>query len=100
MNSWVRFNPTEPEIWDAVNLPSTKEVMETPQLFQADYEFAAEHGGSFVCKIISRLPTGVSGYRWIIDTKVHMLKLGWYPGIPGWHVDFAPNWTGIVNWDR
>jgi len=29
-----------------------------------------------------------------------MLKQGWYPGIPGWHMDFAPGWESITDFSQ
>ena len=30
----------------------------------------------------------------VIDTRIHMLKPGWYPAIPGWHCDAIPRPNG------
>lgn len=34
--------------------------------------------------------------EWVLDTRVHQLKRGWYPCIPGWHFDFMPRFNGKV----
>ena len=74
-----------------------------PELLQASAEFAMAHGGPFVKSVVEHVKAFAKppeGYWYIVDSKVHMLKPGWYPGIPGWHVDFAPGWTDIVDWDK
>lgn len=100
MNRIIKFNPTEVGAWDSVMPPTQKDIINTKQLFQADIEFAWKHGGMFIRKFLDTLPNIAWGFEWIIDTKIHMLKPGWFPGIPGWHVDFAPNWEGIVDWTK
>jgi len=76
------------------------EVEQTRQLLQADETFAREYGGPFVRHALKQLPPAAAGYQYITDTKVHMVMPGWYPGIPGWHVDFAPGWEDVVDWGR
>lgn len=58
-----------------------------PMLFGADFAFAEMHGGPITRSILNHLD---SSEEWLIDTRVHMLKQGWYPAIPGWHLDFIP----------
>lgn len=78
-----------------------EEIRQTPQLFMADEKFAFEHGGGFVKQFIHSMPSRIpKGYNWVYDTKVHMIKPGWYPGIPGWHLDFAPGWENIVDFSQ
>jgi len=79
--------------------PSEETVRATPQLFWASEDFARQHGGAVVRDLLDVLPPPRTGYWYIVDSKVHMLKPGWYPGIPGWHLDFAPGWETHINWN-
>jgi hypothetical protein len=63
------------------------EISVEPMLFGASSGFAAEHGGPLTREFLSKLPPGGG---WLIDSRVHMLKPGWYPAIPGWHLDAIP----------
>jgi hypothetical protein len=65
------------------------QVKQEPMLFSADVRFALEHGGLITREFISRLP-GDWYKDYIIDSRVHMLMPGWYPCIPGWHLDDVP----------
>lgn len=100
MTQTLAFNSQHIEEWARVPLPTQGDVRDTKQLFQADWSFAEQHGGAFVRHILATLYDPAPGYEWVIDTKVHMLKERWYPGIPGWHLDFAPNWEGIVDFSK
>lgn len=47
--------------------------------------------------VLNELPAG----EYIVDTRVHMLKPGWYPCIPGWHFDEVPrNEKGELDFDE
>ena len=105
MSEWdaVTFNadyPGSDAFGDELDAVSEAEVARTPGLLQADAAFAKRMGGSFVAEAVSRVEAIGLTTPLIVDTKIHMLKDGWYPGIPGWHVDFAPDWTNVVNWSR
>lgn len=102
----VIFNPSGITPWGHIssNNPESFDeniIKKTNQLFMADYDFAYKMGGPFVRSFLEFMPRIIPhGYNWVIDSKVHMLKPGWYPGIPGWHLDFAPGWENIVNFSK
>lgn len=67
---------------------SQEKIKDEPMFFNASEEFAYEHGGPITRAFLGSIP----GY-WhdgIFDSRVHMLMEGWYPCIPGFHVDDAP----------
>jgi len=67
-------------------------------LFGADADFAYHKGGPLTRWFLDTLE-GVAGdpdpdFAYTIDSRVHMLKPGWYPCIPGWHLDLIPRDAG------
>lgn len=62
-------------------------IKNEPMLFSADLEFALRNGGPLTRNFLRTrlIPEGS-----IIDSRVHMLMPGWYPCIPGWHLDDIP----------
>jgi hypothetical protein len=67
-----------------------EEVEREPMLFQADADFAFKNGGPITRDFLNRLPARFQNEPLIIDSRVHMLMPGWYPCIPGWHLDDIP----------
>lgn len=65
------------------------EIEKEPMLFGCDWETASEFGGPITWKMMDYIPAEERSMV-IIDTRVHMLKPGWFPAIPGWHLDNAP----------
>ena len=66
-----------------------EEVQREPMLYRADLNFAENRGGSLVKRV---LPWLDKQWPWLwnhvsIDVKTVMLQPGWYPCIPGWHLD-------------
>lgn len=82
------------------SVPSVAEesVRQSGALLQADADFAKRYGGDFVRSVVEGVERRNLKYPLLVDSKVHMVKPGWYPGIPGWHVDFAPHWESVVEW--
>lgn len=79
------------------------EVKNEPMVFSASYEFAYEHGGDITRLYLEMLEMNdsVDLSALVIDTRVHMLKPGWFPSIPGWHCDAIPrNEDRIVDLDH
>ena len=60
-------------------------------LFSADERFAFEHGGDLTNKWLDAVyENWEEREKVIIDTRYHDLKPGWFPAIPGWHLDDIP----------
>jgi hypothetical protein len=66
---------------------SQDQVKQETMLFSASFNYAAAHGGPITQDFLRGLPLGGDP---IIDSRVHMLMPGWYPCIPGWHLDDVP----------
>ena len=66
---------------------SQEKVKNEPMLFNCDYEYARKLGGPITHAFLDLLQ--LDGPI-IIDSRVHMLKRGWWPCIPGWHHDDVP----------
>lgn len=66
-----------------------KQIMNEPMVFSADPLFAWKNGGSITRMFLESLslPTNRNV---VIDTRLHMLKKGWFPSIPGFHLDAIP----------
>lgn len=65
-------------------------IKSEPMFFSADLEFAAKHGKDITRDFLQILPDSWKGSDVILDSRVHMLMPGWYPCIPGWHLDDVP----------
>lgn len=67
------------------------EIKNEPMLFSADYAFSIISGGPITRAFLQRVPDNIKNDpTFILDTRVHMLMPGWYPCIPGWHLDDIP----------
>src|SRR5215470_8347004 len=60
-----------------------------PMLFSASWEFARTNGGPITNAFLDSVVTQIK-HPAIIDSRVHMLMPGWFPCIPGWHLDDVP----------
>lgn len=66
-------------------------VEEEPQFFSADIAYALDKGGPITRAFIGLLPAHIlDNPNAVFDSRVHMLMEGWYPCIPGWHLDDIP----------
>lgn len=65
-------------------------IKDEPMLYSASPRFAVDYGGSITREIIFNLGNRLPPKHTVIDTRVHMLKPGWSPSIPGWHCDAIP----------
>ena len=61
-----------------------------PMFFSCDSEFACNHGGPITKAFFDALPQDWKDSDVVFDSRVHMLMRGWYPCIPGWHLDDVP----------
>ncbi len=78
---------------DAVEFHAQADTIKAEtMLFSADPEFAFMNGGPITRKAVEFLHAalGMPDDNVVIDTRVHMLKPGWNPAIPGWHCDAVP----------
>jgi hypothetical protein len=79
---------------------SQNEIKNEPMLFSCDVLHARSLGGIITNTVLDYLSDLYSSKsdlyfskNMIIDTRVHMLQKGWYPCIPGWHMDDVPRDT-------
>jgi len=59
-----------------------------PMFFSSTKQFALTHSGLITKTFIEIFLNDYDD--WIIDSRVHMLKRGWFPCMPGWHHDDIP----------
>src|SRR5581483_11567200 len=78
---------------------SSEMLQSEPALFSADMDCALSFGGPITRAVLRELLKDpyvkavyegkVPGHQIIIDSRVHTLKKGEIPAIPGWHTDVA-----------
>lgn len=85
----IKFNSG----FETIGFPLTKfsesVIKNEPMLFSCDTRTAYKLGGPITREFLNQLPSLNEG-DYIIDSRVHMLMPGWYPCIPGWHLDDVP----------
>jgi len=67
-----------------------RDINRVPMLYRASRQFAYSHLKKFpsIIDAIKHIPRDKTLYKYeSIDLKVTMLNPGWYPCIPGWHLD-------------
>lgn len=84
----MRFKSTH-KVIGAIDTFAETVVKNEPMLFSATINYARGMGGRITKQFVDRLPV-VVGRNYLIDSRVHMLMPGWYPCIPGWHLDDIP----------
>jgi hypothetical protein len=63
-------------------------IKSEPMIFGGSYDFSMQHAGPITRDFLQAVP---EQYRTgIFDSRVHMLKKGFFPCIPGWHHDEVP----------
>ncbi len=75
------------------DLYSKDDIKNEPMVFSASAAFAYRMGGQITQHIIESIEeegAELPDENLVIDTRVHMLKPGWFPSIPGWHCDAIP----------
>lgn len=70
--------------------PTQEEIKNEPMFFSAHSSYVNKHGGKISQLFIDRVYQAWGTHDFIIDSRVHMLMKGWYPCIPGWHLDDVP----------
>jgi hypothetical protein len=81
----IKFNSDFSTIGHLSQYPESI-IKNEPMIFSGSKDFAFENGGPITKEFLSKLPDK----DFIIDSRVHMLMPGFYPCIPGWHLDDVP----------
>lgn len=67
---------------------SQDQVRKLPMLYRASLDFALQHAPELEEFVTRVRETNPQPHRYeSLDVKVAMLKRGWWPCIPGWHLD-------------
>lgn len=89
MNGYV-FD-SQIQLGDSLPLYPEREVKNEPMLFSCDFNSAYYLGGCITRRFLEILPTDFRNSKdLIIDSRVHMLMPGFWPCIPGYHLDDIP----------
>jgi hypothetical protein len=90
LKSYPRFNVQQED--EVVNgkVWSQDEIKNEPMLFSVDLNHAHLLGGPITHQFLAHVREWAKGEKVIIDSRVHMLMRGWFPCIPGWHLDDVP----------
>ncbi len=68
-----------------------EEVKNEPMLFSCDLKASLELGGPLTHNFLELIPDDIKlRPDFIVDSRVHMLMIGWFCAIPGWHNDDIP----------
>ena len=67
-------------------------IKDEPMFWSCDLNFAKEHAGPITKSFLENLPMDWKDttHGLILDSRVHMLMEGFWPCIPGWHLDDVP----------
>lgn len=89
------FRPRFQTIGHVDFLPIAADIRPEPILHQCDVDYAYINGGDITQAFINALPDnlfpqGNDGWHLLIDQRIHELRRGHYPAIPGWHLDWTP----------
>lgn len=68
---------------------SQEDVRNEPMFHKASPGFALQNGGPITAAFL-RVLNDRGVVPKVIDSRVHMLMEGWYPAIPGYHLDDVP----------
>ena len=83
------FTPTFHTIDHIDALPLASVLTEERSMYQASMDFALHSGGPITRQFINKLPFSFFD-NVLVDVRVHSLQKGYYPAIPGWHLDWLP----------
>lgn len=84
LSSQVKFAGEIPHQFDVDTIKNE------PMFFSCDQAYALEHGGPITKAFFGALPPDWKEDDIVFDSRVHMLMPGWFPCIPGWHLDDVP----------
>lgn len=73
-----------------VNDISLNELKNAPMMYSARDDYAWNYGGRLTRRFLEAVYMKLPNDGLIVDSRVHMLMPGWYPAIPGWHLDDIP----------
>lgn len=79
--------PNEIKTFKALENRPGKDLRQLPMFFRCDPDYVYRLGGSLYREILDKAPLTGKGKHISIDSRVHMLFPGFWPGIPGWHCD-------------
>lgn len=86
----MRFNRSPLVLGGRIEAPSQELVSNTLALWNVSAEDAMRYGGDLTRSALAACPIANDRRYVVVDTKVHMLKPGMWPAIPGWHTDGVP----------
>ncbi|AEO93533.1 gp274 [Bacillus phage G] len=86
----ITFNRNPLVFSGKIEQPSMDEIKNTLGLWCASLEDAVRYGGNLTRAALGAMNIRGDRKHIIVDTKISMLKPGWNPAIPGWHVDGTP----------
>ena len=90
MSEWIQFRSLASVVGSMSITYDVSTLKAEPQFFSADLEFAQRLGGEITKEFLLALPDDWQTSELVIDSRVHMLMPGWFPCIPGWHLDDVP----------
>lgn len=82
------FAPTFHEIERVNVLPITADLKNEVMFYQSSTSFVRENGGPVAQQFLDRMPPRFEDA--VLDIRVHRLQSGYYPAIPGYHLDWIP----------
>lgn len=83
------FKPTFHTIDTIEALPLASVLRKERQFYQSSIEFVYDNGGPIAKEFIGKLPF-LAHDNVLVDLRVHSLQAGYYPAIPGYHLDWLP----------
>lgn len=86
----MRFNRRPVIQTGAIEQPTDELVKNTSGLWNASAEDALRYGGDLTRAALGAMDLRNDRRYVVVDVKVHMLKPGMWPAIPGWHTDGVP----------
>jgi hypothetical protein len=87
------FNRNPLQFAGTIEQPDNDLIKNTLGLWCASIEDAIRYGGDITREAIGAMNIRNDRKYVVVDTKITMLKPGWCPAIPGWHVDGTPRTT-------
>ncbi len=86
----VLFNRNPIVFGEKIEVPSQELIRNTIGLFRASMEDAIKFGGELTRECLQKIKLKNNRKYVLVDVKTHMLMPGFFPAIPGWHVDGTP----------